>query len=65
LYPTLINAGLRIWIYSGDNDGAVPIVGTLNWIQQLKQQLQMTDVEFWRPWFTSGEYSSTGLPAPD
>ena len=34
-YPFLIKSGLRIMIYSGDIDGAVPFVGTREWIQQL------------------------------
>lgn len=34
-YPTLINAGLNILIYSGDVDGAVPTIGTRNWIRNL------------------------------
>lgn len=32
LYPNLIKNNLKIWIYSGDVDGNVPIPGTLNWI---------------------------------
>ena len=29
IYPNLIKAGIRIWVYSGDVDANVPIVGTL------------------------------------
>jgi len=32
LYPTLIEKGYRIWVYSGDTDGAVPITGTIYWL---------------------------------
>ena len=34
-YPDLINAGLNILIYSGDTDGAVPLIGTRDWIRKL------------------------------
>lgn len=35
LYPFLIRSGLKILVYSGDVDGAVPLIGTRNWIQNL------------------------------
>lgn len=35
LYPDLISNGLRIWVYSGDVDGAVPTSGTLYWFNKL------------------------------
>ena len=34
-YPALMNYGLRIMIYSGDCDGAVPFTGTRQWIRNL------------------------------
>ncbi len=37
IYPTLIKAGLRIWVYSGDVDGAVPITGTLDWLTLFRE----------------------------
>jgi serine carboxypeptidase-like clade II len=55
LYPSLVAAGLRIWIYSGDTDAAVPITGTTTWLQMLKEQLKKTETTPWRAWF----YNST------
>lgn len=46
-YPNLINAGLNILIYSGDTDGAVPLIGTRNWIRNLNLQI----VEPYRSWY--------------
>lgn len=35
IYPTLIEAGVRVLIYSGDTDGAVPTYGSEQWINSL------------------------------
>ncbi|CAH9104278.1 unnamed protein product [Cuscuta europaea] len=47
VYKKLIEGGLRIWIYSGDADGNVPVLGTRYWIEALKLPLK----SIWRPWF--------------
>jgi serine carboxypeptidase-like clade 2 len=54
LYPILIKAGLRIWIYSGDVDANVPIVGTLRWIELMKDVNGIPVVEPWREWWAPG-----------
>lgn len=54
IYPHLIKAGLRIWIYSGDVDANVPITGTLNWINLMKDVEGIPVVEPWREWWVSG-----------
>ena len=45
-YPTLINEGLKILIYSGDTDIAVPFNGNQMWIKNLKLEIE----EPWRSW---------------
>mmetsp|Transcript_12623 Transcript_12623/g.12702 ORF Transcript_12623/g.12702 Transcript_12623/m.12702 type:complete len:248 (+) Transcript_12623:560-1303(+) len=35
VFPFLIRAGLRIWVYSGDCDGGTPFIGTREWISSL------------------------------
>jgi len=51
LYPKLINAKLRILIFSGDTDGAVPTNGTLNWITNFNLPV----LKPWRSWFVNKE----------
>lgn len=48
LYPQLLKSGIRIWIYSGDVDANVPIVGTLRWIELMKDVEGIPVVEPWR-----------------
>ena len=46
LYPRLIAAGLRVWIFSGDVDGIVPTSGSRTWVEGLK----LKEPEHWRAW---------------
>ncbi|XP_057871865.2 serine carboxypeptidase-like 31 [Cryptomeria japonica] len=49
-YLKLMDAGLRIWVYSGDTDGRVPVLSTrysLNALQVPKST--------WRPWYYQGQ----------
>jgi carboxypeptidase C (cathepsin A) len=48
-YPMLINAGLNILIYSGDVDGAVPTIGTRQWIRSMN----LAVLEPYRSWFVN------------
>ncbi|KAI3840349.1 hypothetical protein MKX03_005845 [Papaver bracteatum] len=43
----LLDAGLRIWIYSGDTDGIVPITSTRYSVNEMKLRVK----EKWRTWF--------------
>ncbi|CAH9104279.1 unnamed protein product [Cuscuta europaea] len=49
VYEKLIKGGLRIWIYSGDADGRVPVIGTRYCIEDLKLSL----IYPWRSWFNN------------
>lgn len=46
LYPKLIKSGLKIVIFSGDTDMAVPFNGNQKWIDNLKMEI----VSPWRSW---------------
>jgi len=46
LYPKLINSKIKILIYSGDTDGAVPYNGTQKWISNLKLPI----ISEWSSW---------------
>lgn len=51
VFPKLIAEGLRIRIYSGDTDSAVPTSGTRDWIKQLN----LTIKDQWSPWHMNGQ----------
>jgi len=45
----------RMLKYSGDTDGAVPTLGTKQWISRLNWPI----TEIWRQWFTDGQVSGS------
>ncbi|XP_072979461.1 serine carboxypeptidase 1-like [Typha angustifolia] len=47
----LINAGLYVWLYSGDTDGVVPITSTKHAIRELALPVRTS----WRPWYSNHE----------
>ncbi|KAJ7970427.1 Carboxypeptidase [Quillaja saponaria] len=51
IYQELINAGLRIWVYSGDTDSVVPMTATRYSIDALK----LPTVINWYPWYDNGK----------
>ncbi|KAJ6377120.1 hypothetical protein OIU76_026149 [Salix suchowensis] len=51
IYKKLIAAGLRIWVYSGDTDGRVPVLSTRYSLSSLGLPITKT----WRPWYHQKE----------
>ncbi|XP_039146508.1 serine carboxypeptidase-like 26 isoform X2 [Dioscorea cayenensis subsp. rotundata] len=47
IYSKLIKAGLRIWIYSGDADGRVPVIGSRYCVESLDLLLKTQ----WQSWY--------------
>ncbi|XP_057476368.1 serine carboxypeptidase-like 26 [Actinidia eriantha] len=47
IYNKLIKGGLKIWIYSGDTDGRVPVIGSRYCIEALGLPLKSA----WRSWY--------------
>ncbi|KAJ4982160.1 hypothetical protein NE237_032997 [Protea cynaroides] len=47
IYQKLIAAGLRIWVYSGDTDGRVPVLSTRYSLSALGLPITIP----WRPWY--------------
>ncbi|XP_019171506.1 PREDICTED: serine carboxypeptidase-like 31, partial [Ipomoea nil] len=47
IYRKLIAAGLKIWVYSGDTDGRVPVLSTRYSISALGLPI----TQAWRPWY--------------
>ncbi|XP_010278297.1 PREDICTED: serine carboxypeptidase-like 31 [Nelumbo nucifera] len=53
IYKKLIGAGLRIWVYSGDTDGRVPVLST----RYSLISLGLPITRAWRPWYHEKEVS--------
>ncbi|XP_023879854.1 serine carboxypeptidase-like 31 [Quercus suber] len=53
IYKKLITAGLRIWVYSGDTDGRVPVLST----RYSLSALGLLITKAWRPWYHQKEVS--------
>ncbi|KAI9074307.1 hypothetical protein K1719_043730 [Acacia pycnantha] len=47
IYTKLIKGGLKVWVYSGDADGRVPVIGTRYWIEALGLPIKSS----WRTWY--------------
>ncbi|XP_014494536.1 serine carboxypeptidase-like 40 [Vigna radiata var. radiata] len=47
----LLNNGLRVWIFSGDTDGRVPITSTKYSVKKMELPVE----KVWHPWFSHGE----------
>ncbi|KAI4313245.1 hypothetical protein L6164_026238 [Bauhinia variegata] len=45
----LIAGGLRVWVFSGDTDGRIPVTATRYTLRKLGLRI----VEDWTPWYTS------------
>ncbi|XP_020521055.1 serine carboxypeptidase-like 31 [Amborella trichopoda] len=53
IYKKLIAAGLRIWVYSGDTDGRVPVLST----RYSLNALGIPTLSPWRPWYHGKQVS--------
>ncbi|GLJ15423.1 hypothetical protein SUGI_0253140 [Cryptomeria japonica] len=51
IYQELIQAGIRIWVFSGDTDAVVPVTATRYSIDALK----LPTLVNWYPWYDKGE----------
>ncbi|XP_038971039.1 serine carboxypeptidase-like 34 [Phoenix dactylifera] len=52
MLPTLrklINGGIRVWVYSGDTDGRIPVTST----RYSLNKLGLNTTQEWTPWYTS------------
>ncbi|WVZ96620.1 hypothetical protein U9M48_042235, partial [Paspalum notatum var. saurae] len=47
IYSKLIKAGLRVWLYSGDADGRVPVIGSRYCVEALRLPIKTQ----WQPWY--------------
>ncbi|KAA8533371.1 hypothetical protein F0562_033096 [Nyssa sinensis] len=47
----LITGGLRVWVYSGDTDGRIPVTAT----RYTLRKLGLNTIEEWSPWYTNNK----------
>ncbi|KAJ9691541.1 hypothetical protein PVL29_013654 [Vitis rotundifolia] len=47
----LVDGGLRIWVFSGDTDGRIPVTST----RLTLRKLGLKTIQEWTPWYTSHE----------
>ncbi|CAL9218117.1 unnamed protein product [Arabidopsis halleri] len=47
----LMSEGVRVWVYNGDLDLAVPFSSTMD----VLKKMNLTIVKEWHPWFTGGQ----------
>ncbi|KAL1362281.1 hypothetical protein HN51_010546 [Arachis hypogaea] len=45
----LVDGGIRIWVFSGDTDGRIPVTST----RLTLRKLGLSIVQHWTPWYTS------------
>ncbi|CAL4956909.1 unnamed protein product [Urochloa decumbens] len=51
LYSKLVKTGLRVWVYSGDMDGRVPVIGSRYWVEALDLPIKSQ----WQPWYLNNQ----------
>ncbi|XP_040363474.1 serine carboxypeptidase-like 18 isoform X3 [Rosa chinensis] len=56
-HRNLSRKSLRVIIYSGDHDMAVPYISTLAWIESMNFTIE----EDWRPWFSNDQVAGYSL----
>ncbi|KAI7993658.1 Serine carboxypeptidase-like 34 [Camellia lanceoleosa] len=50
----LIAGGVRVWVYSGDTDGRIPVTAT----RYTLRKLGLNTIEEWTPWYTNNHQDS-------
>jgi len=60
LYPALIQAGIRVLIYNGDADTAVPYIGNEAWTSGMEDIGVVSTKKPWHPWFMSNASVPSG-----
>ncbi|KAL2945256.1 Serine carboxypeptidase-like 18 [Bienertia sinuspersici] len=55
VHQNLTNYNLRLLVYSGDRDMVVTFVGVVQWIKSIKESVNLTLSDKWRPWFVDAQ----------
>ncbi|KAF8692522.1 hypothetical protein HU200_039623 [Digitaria exilis] len=55
IYSKLVKTGLRVWVYSGDIDGRVPVIGSRYWVEALGLPIKSQ----WQPWYLKNQVAGS------
>lgn len=55
VHQNLTNHNLRLLVYSGDRDMVVTFVGVVQWIKSIKNSVNLTLSDKWRPWLVDSQ----------
>lgn len=54
----LVRSGIRVWVYSGDQDSVIPLIGTRILINGLAKELGLNTSVAYRVWFAGRQVAS-------
>jgi len=47
----LLSIGIRTWVYVGDADAIIPFNSTVDWINDIREDLGLADIVTHNSWF--------------
>jgi serine carboxypeptidase-like clade 2 len=57
----IIEHGVRVWIYSGDQDAVVPLLGSRSLVRKLADDINLTVYSPYRAWYQNGQVAGWSI----
>lgn len=57
----IIECGVRVWVYSGDQDSVVPLLGSRSLVRKLADHLNLTVYLPYRAWYQNGQVAGWSI----